>query len=289
MEVTAGTVYGSQGMTGRLRRVLVRAPEAEAATAWREYGWRAEPDAGKLAAEHEAFCRLLADAGAEVVVGGSPQPGNPDAIYVYDPALVAAHGAILLRPGKEGRLGEPDAMAADLAAADVAVAARVEAPATVEGGDTLWLDEHTLLVGHGYRTNGAGISALAEALPEVEVIPFDLPHHHGPGEVLHLMSFISPLDRDLAVVYLPLMPVRLVELLRERDIRLVEVPDEEFDSMGPNVLALAPRVALALEGNDETRRRMERAGAEVLTYRGNEISRKGDGGPTCLTRPILRD
>ena len=289
MEVTAATAYGSQGMSGRLRRVLVRPPQAGDEAAWRAYGWRGEPDPVGLATEHEAFCRLLEDAGAEVVVGHSPLPGNPDAIYTYDPALVAARGGILLRPGKDGRLAEPDAMAGDLAAAGVPIAARLEAPATAEGGDTLWLDERTLLVGHGYRTNAAGIRALAEALPDVEVISFDLPHHRGAGEVLHLMSFISPLDRDLAVVYLPLMPVRLVELLRERDVQLVEVPDEEFDTMGPNVLALAPRVALALEGNDETRRRMERAGVEVRVYRGDEISRKGDGGPTCLTRPILRD
>ena len=122
----------------------------------------------------------------------------------------------------------------------------------------------------------------------MEVVGFDLPHYHGAGEVLHLMSFLSPLDVDLAVVYLPLMPVRLVELLRDRGIEFVQVPDEEFESMGPNVLALGPRVALALEGNDETRRRMEAAGVDVRTYKGDEISRKGDGGPTCLTRPLLR-
>ncbi|MDQ3822366.1 MAG: arginine deiminase family protein, partial [Actinomycetota bacterium] len=164
----------------------------------------------------------------------------------------------------------------------------LDAPALAEGGDTVWLDERTLLVGRGYRTNDAGVDALRAALPGVEVIAFDLPHLHGPGEVLHLMSLLSPLDVDLAVAYPPLMPVRLVELLAERGVRLVEVPDEEFERMGPNVLALGPRVALAVEGNDETRRRMERAGVDVCVYRGDEISRKGDGGPTCLTRPLLR-
>jgi N-dimethylarginine dimethylaminohydrolase len=167
--------------------------------------------------------------------------------------------------------------------------ARLEAPATAEGGDTLWLDASTLLVGRGYRTNDEGIRQLAAAIEGVEVITFDLPHLHGAGEVLHLMSLLSPLDTDLAVAYPPLMPVRLLELVAERGIDLVEVPDEEFETMGPNVLALAPRVALALEGNDETRRRMEAAGVDVLVYRGDEISRKGDGGPTCLTRPLLRD
>jgi N-dimethylarginine dimethylaminohydrolase len=272
-------------MTGELRRVLVRTPSG--LERWREYGWRAEPDADGIAAEHEAFRRELEAAGTEVVVA-DPIDGNPDAVYVYDPAIVAERGAVLLRPGKEGRRGEVDAMAGELEAAGLPIVARLESPAQAEGGDTLWLDERTLLVGIGHRTNAAGAEALAAALPEVDVLSFDLPHHRGPGEVLHLMSLISPLDADLALVYLPLMPTRLVELLHERGIGLVEVPDEEFDSMGCNVLALAPRVALALEGNPETRRRMEAASVEVRTYRGEELSRKGDGGPTCLTRPLSR-
>jgi N-dimethylarginine dimethylaminohydrolase len=275
-------------MTAPLRRVLVRAPRPEDAAVWRAYSWRFEPDPGAMAEEHAAFRELLGAEGAEVILGQTPHGPDPDAIYTYDPGLVAAEGAILLRPGKEGRRGEPDAMGADFVEAGVTIAGRLDAPATAEGGDTVWLDEHTLLVGHGYRTNGQGIDALRELLPGVEVIAFDLPHYHGPGEVMHLMSFLSPLDVDLAVAYPPLMPVRLVELLAARGIELVEVPDEEFESMGPNVLALGPRVALALAGNDETRRRMERAGVDVRVYGGDHISRPGDGGPTCLTRPILR-
>ena len=168
------------------------------------------------------------------------------------------------------------------------VAARIEAPGTIDGGDTVWLDERTLLVGRGYRTNASGVEQLAAAFPDAEVLSYDLPHWNGDGEVMHLMSLISPLDDDLALVYPRLAPVRLLELLAERGIAAVEVPDEEFESMGPNVLALGPRRALALEGNDETRRRMEAAGVDVVTYTGDEISRKGDGGPTCLTRPLLR-
>jgi dimethylargininase len=292
MEVTARQArrYGCQSMTGTLRRVLVRAPRPEDAPLCRAYGWGAEPDAGRMAEEHEAFCALLADAGAEVISAQAPPPRpDPDAIYVYDPAIVCDRGAILLRPGKEGRRDEVDALAADLVEAGVPTAARLRAPALAEGGDTLWLDERTLLVGIGYRTNEAGMEALRDALPDVDVIAFDLPHVNGAGEVFHLLSLLSPLDRDLAVAYLPLMPVRLVQLLRERGIELVEVPEDEFWTMGPNVLALAPRVALALEGNDETRRRLEAAGVDVRVYRGDEISRKGDGGPTCLTRPLLRE
>jgi N-dimethylarginine dimethylaminohydrolase len=221
-------------------------------------------------------------------VAATAADGNPDAIYVYDPAIVADSGAVLLRPGKESRQGEIESMRADFAAAGVPVAAELSAPAIAEGGDTLWLDETTLVVGLGYRTNEAGASQLAEVLPDVHVITVDLPHHHGRSEVMHLMSLISPLDADLALVYLPLMPVRLVELLQQRGVDLVEVPDEEFESMGCNVLALGPRVALALDGNPETKRRMEAAGVDVRVYEGEELSRKGDGGPTCLTRPLLR-
>jgi dimethylargininase len=287
MEVTARQ-FGCQSMVARLRRVLVRPPAPGSWAAWKPYGWRGEPHPARREEEHEAFRALLADAGVEVIVAATPHSLDPDAIYVYDPALVTDDGAGMLRPGKEGRRGEVEVMAADFVEAGLPIAGRLDAPAMAEGGDTLWIDERTLLVGRGYRTNDEGIRQLAEALTGVDVVAFDLPHLRGAGEVLHLMSLLSPLDVDLAVAYPPLMPVRLMELLAERSVELVEVPDEEFETMGPNVLALGPRVALALEGNNETRRRMEKAGVDVRVYRGDEISRKGDGGPTCLTRPLLR-
>ena len=274
-------------MTGTLERVLVRPPLSEDAARWREYGWRAAPDPAAAAAEHEAFRALLEEAGADVVVSRH-DAGNPDAIYTYDPVLVGGEGAVLLRPGKEGRRAEPAALRPDLEAAGVPVVAELRSPVLAEGGDTLWLDETTLLVGIGYRTNEAAVAALGVAFPDVEVLAFDLPHWNGAGEVLHLLSFISPLDADLALVYPRLAPVRLLALLSERGIRVVEVPDEEFESQGTNVLALGPRRALALDGNPETRRRMESAGVDVTVYAGDEISKKGDGGPTCLTRPLLR-
>jgi N-dimethylarginine dimethylaminohydrolase len=270
-----------------LRRVLVRPLLDQDVANWRRHGWRSSPDALVAAREHEALCGLLADAGAEVIVSDHDR-GNPDAIYVYDPVLVGEAGAVLMRPGKDVRRGEPAALGEILAGHGIPVAAAVAPPAVAEGGDTLWLDETTLLAGIGYRTSASGAAELREALAGVEVIPFDLPHWDGPGEVLHLMSLISPLDRDLAVVYRRLAPVRLLELLAERGIRVVDVPDDEFLSQGANVLALGPRTALALEGSPETRRRMERAGVDVTLYHGDEISLKGDGGPTCLTRPLLR-
>jgi N-dimethylarginine dimethylaminohydrolase len=279
-----------QDQVGPLRRVYVRAPEDEALLAWRAYGWHDEPDPVATAAEHLAFRGALEDAGAEVVTGSAAAGADPDAIYVYDPVLMTDRGTILLRPGKPGRRGEPAVARADLEAAGVRVLAALDEPALAEGGDLLWLDGRTLLAGVGFRTNEAGVAALRGLLAGdgVEVLSFDLPHLAGPGACTHLLSFLSPLDADLVVAFLPQLPVRLVQLLRDRGVGIVEVPEEELETMGPNVLALAPRVALALEGNPVTRARMEAAGVDVRTYAGRWISRAGDGGPTCLTRPLER-
>jgi N-dimethylarginine dimethylaminohydrolase len=287
MAEVAERLYGGQTMVAPLRRVLVRAPEESALANWQAYGWRSAPDGNRLRSEHAYFCALLAEAGAEVVQGRAPADGDPDAIYAHDASFICDDGAIVLRPGKALRRVEAAAAAQDLEAAGVPVVAMLDAPACAEAGDLVWLDEQTLFAGRTYRTNGAGIDAIAAAIPAVDVIAFDLPHADGPGSVLHLMSVISMLDRDLAVVYPRLAPVRLLELLAERGIPTIEVPDEEFDSMGPNVLALAPRVALVADGNPETRRRLEAAGVDVTAYASVELG-KGDGGPTCLTRPLLR-
>jgi dimethylargininase len=273
-------------MTAPLRRVLLRPPRSQDLRFWCEYGWRAEPEPVGIAREHEALSELLAGAGAEVVLAEAPVKGDPDAIYVYDPVLIADDGAVLLRPGKPGRRGEPEALGIDLARAGVPIAGRLGEPCLAEGGDLIRLDERTLLVGLGYRTNQPGADALAK-LTGLDVVTFDLPHWHGEGEVMHLLSLLSPLAEDLVVAYPPLLPTRLAQLLAERAIQVVAVPDDEFETMGANVLALAPRVALAVEGNPETRRRLEQAGVEVLAYEGTELS-KGDGGPTCLTCPLLR-
>jgi dimethylargininase len=285
MEAVGVARYGCRDMTGTLRRVLVRAPQDDVRS-WRDCGWRAEPDPIRLRQEHEDFCALLEEAGAEVLLAPPVGGGNLDEIYAFDPALVTEQGVVLLRPGKECRRGEPAALERALAAAGVPVAGRLDAPAEAEGGDLIRLDDGTLLAGYTYRTNEAGVDALAGLVRDV--IPFDVPHLRGRGEILHLLSLLSPIDRDLAVAFLPLVPARLVRLLEERGIQVVEVPEEEFETMGPNVLALGPRRALALDRNPETRRRMEAAGVDVVVYRGEELS-KGDGGATCLTLPLLRD
>jgi N-dimethylarginine dimethylaminohydrolase len=263
-------------------RILVRAPAPEDVGSWERLGWRAAPDPDGLAAEHERFRGLLGEAGL-VVVEARGEPGNLDSIYVYDPTLVTPHGAILLQPGKEGRRGEPEALAPDL---PLPVLGRLQGDERAEGGDTVWLDERTLLVGHTYRTNATGIEALRRLLPEVDVLAFHLPHFHGSGEVLHLRSLLNPVTPELVVAYPPLMPVPLVELLDARGVGMVVVPDEEFETMGPNVLGLPGNRALAVIGNRVTKQRLETAGIEVVEYKGDEISRKGDGGPTCLTLPV---
>ena len=264
----------------------MRPPAPEDVGSWQQLGWRAAPDLHKLQREHEAFRALLSELGADPVEARG-EPGNLDSLYVYDPALIAPGGAILLRPGKQGRLGEPEALRPDLEAAGLPILGRLDSPATADGGDTVWLDETTLLVGRSYRTNDAGIEMLRTLLPEAELLAFDLPHVAGRGEVLHLRSLLNPISSRLAVAFLPLLPARLVELLEGRGLRLVEVPEEEFATMGPNVLGLdGGSRAVALAGNDITRQRLEDAGVEVLVYEGDEISRNGDGGPTCLTLPL---
>ena len=260
-------------------KILLRAPHPDATSTWESLGWRAAPNPAALTAEHDALCTLLADAGVEVV-RAQGDPDNLDSIYAFDPALLTRDGVLLLHPGKPARRGEPDSLAAQLNG--VPVVGRIEEPAHAEGGDMFWLDTRTLIVGRSERTNDSGIDALRRFLPDVDVLAFDIPH-----EVFHLLCLISPLAADLAVVYKRLLPTRLVELLTTRGVRLVEVPDEEFETMGPNVLALAPDLAVAVEGNPETQRRLEAAGVQVLTYRGRELS-KGDGGPTCLTFPLTR-
>jgi dimethylargininase len=290
--VTGERGYGGQSMTGRLRAVLVRRPAPPATgDEWRALGYPRPVDAAVAEREHAAFRALLAQAGAEVIEAGPDGPGQLDAIFAYDPSIMTDAGAILLRMGKPLRLGETDLAAAEYAKRSIPVLGRIMAPGTVEGGDTLWLDERTLAVGRGYRTNDAGIAQLTTILAGigVDVLPVALPHWHGPDECLHLMSLISPVAADLAVVYPPLLATAFVEELQGRGWGFIEVPDEEFDSLGCNVLALGLRRCLVCDGNPITRSRLEAAGCEVVAYTGTEISLNRAGGPTCLTRPIWRE
>lgn len=284
--------FGGQSMVMPLRRVLVRRPDDAFGNADpRRWHYAAQPNLMEARAEHDALCATLRSAGADVVYHDEPLPDHADAIFAYDPALMTDAGAVLLRMGKELRRGEEAAMGAMLARLDVPVVYELHGEARAEGGDLLWLDHDTLYAGLGFRTNAEGVRQLGEALAPlgVDVRAVDLPYFTGPDACLHLLSLISMVDDDLAVVYEPQLPVALWQALRGRDITLVRVPEHEFlQTMGTNVLALAPRQCLMLEGNPETQRALTAAGATVQTYRGRELSLKAEGGPTCLTRPILR-
>ena len=283
--------FGSQSMVEPLRRVLVRRPdEAFAAADPACWHYTAAPNLETAQQEHDAFTAIIRDTGCEVISHEASLPDHADAIYTHDPVIVTNAGAIVLRMGKERRRGEEAAIAATLEDFGVPILATLEGEATAEGGDLVWLDENTLAIGRGYRTNAEGSRQLAAVLRSigVDTVEVPLPHGDGPVSCLHLMSLISMLDHDLAVVFLPLLPVPFLELLDARGVQLVEVPSQEYATMGPNVLALAPRRCLALDGNPVTRERLESAGCDVSTYRGDELSLKAEGGPTCLTRPILR-
>lgn len=268
--------------------VFTRRPEPQAAERWRDYGWTGPPDPAGMEADYASLVAALGGAGATVVSGVVPAPGNPDAIYVRDPVLMVDAGAVLLRPGKALRRQEPAGLAADLERLGVPVVGSLEDPATAEGGDMFFLNSELLLVGRSYRTNDAGISFLRQLLPGVEIQGFDLPHLRGNGEVLHLMSLLSLVTAELAVGYLPLLPVRLVQLLAAVGVSLLPVSDEEFETMGANVLGLPGRRAVALRGNPQIQKAMEASGVEVHLYSGSELSIKGAGGPTCLTLPLSR-
>ena len=257
---------------------------------WEDLAYLARPDFAGAVAEYEAFQELLERLGTEVHLAPPDPATGPDSVYVRDATVICDRGAILCNMGKQARETEPGAAERSLRDIDIPVVGRIMGSGRMEGGDVAWIDERNVAVGLGYRTNAEGIRQLRALLDSgVErVVPVPLPHWQGPGDVFHLMSMFSPVDRDLAVVYSPLLPVPFRQLLLKKGYELVEVPDEEFESMGCNVLAVGPRCCVALDGNPVTRRRLEAAGAEVHTYRGREISAKGGGGPTCLTRPLVR-
>ncbi|GAA4830668.1 dimethylarginine dimethylaminohydrolase family protein [Saccharopolyspora rosea] len=287
MDLSKTQKFGVRSMSSELRRVLLRAPALTgdfAAADWRE------PDPDLLARQHERFAGLLADLGCEVEVAPAVD-GLVDATYARDPALVTGRGAILFEMAKPIRRAEPELLGEAFEKAGVPILGRLTGDARADGGDFVWLDAETLLVGRSYRTNDEGIRQIAELVePEgVRVTSVDVPHDQGPEHVLHLMSFLSPLAPDLAAVHLPLAPVRLVEELHARGVTIVPVDDAEYATMACNVLAVRPRVVVMVEGNPRTRAALEAHGCEVHTYAGSEISVKGDGGPTCLTAPLLRD
>lgn len=257
---------------------------------WHDLGYTACPDFTAAVEEYDRFVRQLAGFGVEIVFLPRDDRVDLDSIYVRDASIMCAKGAILCNMGKAGRRSEPQAQECAFQRAGLPILGRIVGDGTVEGGDVVWLDDRTVAVGRGYRTNDAGIEQLRHILDDCvdELIVVPLPHWRGPDDVFHLMSILSPIDRDLALVYSPLLPVPFREQLLARGVELVEVADQEFETLGCNVLAVAPRRCIMLSGNPATLARLERVGAEVHQFEGAEICLRGSGGPTCLTRPIVR-
>lgn len=283
------TRWGGQSATAPLRDVLVRRPGPAFGGAFDDpaLGFLHPVDLEVAQREHDAFSDLLTELGVRAHQLGD-EPDLVDLTYTYDPLLITDRGAIPLRPGKPSRRAEPAAVEAWTSAAGIPTVGRIQAPGMIEGGDALWLRPDLFCIGRTLRSNDAGTRQLA-ALVGGDVRTFDLPYWRGAGELVHLMSVISPVADNLAVVYLPLLPAGLWELLGELSIRTIDVPDAEYPTLGCNVLAVRPGVVVMAEGNPATRRALVTAGCEVHTYPATEIGINGSGGPTCMTRSIWRE
>ncbi len=248
------------------------------------------PDFEKAKTDYDKFVEFLESCDIEIHFLPEKDTTSIDSVYTHDPCVVSNGGVILCTMGKDARVPESKAVEAYFESIGVPILGRIELPGTIEGGDVVWIDERTVAIGEGYRTNAEGIRQFKALLGQHvdKVITVPLPHWTGPADCLHLMSNISPIDHDLYLVYSRLLPVSFRQYLLDRQIKLIEVPDEEYESMGCNVLAVAPRKVIMLKGNPITQKRLETKGVDVHTYDGTEISLKGAGGPTCLTRPFLR-
>ncbi|HUU47119.1 MAG TPA: arginine deiminase family protein [Acidobacteriota bacterium] len=287
----------AQSDVGRIRSILLKHPDSafvsqEAIDAqWESLGYTAAPDFARARGEYERVLEAVSEGVDEITF--LPRDGRTglDSVYIRDALVTTDKGVIVCRMGKSSRAGEAEATVDALRDLGISVLGRIGGDGYLEGGDLIWLDRCTIAVGRGYRTNDEGIAQLRELTKGLvdEIITVPLPHWRGPGDVMHLMSLISPIDCDLAVVYSPLLPVPFREELIVRGITLIEVPDQEFATMGTNILAVAPRQCVMLAGNPVTRSLLEENGVTVTDCAGGEISLKGAGGPTCLTRPLLRD
>jgi arginine deiminase len=283
-------------MVSPLRRVIVKRPEEAFRSyetiekEWKALNYIRKPDLQRAIHDHKEFVSLLAGFGAEILYLPIDERTGLDSLYTHDPVLITEAGAILFQTGKPARRGEGPAFADALKYWGVPILGVVSGEATAEAGDMVWLDNRTLVVGRGFRSNAPGIHTLSALLQPlgVKVIPVDLPYWNGPDDVLHLMSFISVVDDDLAIVFRRLLPVSLFEFLNSRSIKLIDVPEEEYGSLGCNILAISPRSVVMVKGNPITRIRLEKAGCTVAEFDGDEICLPGSGGPTCLTRPVWR-
>jgi N-dimethylarginine dimethylaminohydrolase len=287
----------AQSEVAKIQSIFVKKPlaafksEDYISGQWQELNYLGKPDFEKAEKEYQTFEEILKKNGAQLNYFPESDQVKMDSIYCRDAAIATDGGMIICRMGKAGRINEPNQERLAFENAGIKILGEITTPGTLEGGDVAWLDIKTMAVGHTYRTNESGIEQLRVLLSGINVnlIVAEMPHYKGENDVFHLMSVFSPVDHDLAVVYSPLMPIKFRNELLSRGYKLVEVPDEEFESMGCNVLAIAPRKCVMVNGNPTTKSQLIAAGGEVFEYEGQEISVKGGGGPTCLTRPILRE
>ena len=283
-------------MTSTIRRVLIKDPKSayknqvNIDAQYNDLNYFGKPDFEISLKDYDLFESILRKNGIEIHYLPSDDITSLDSIYTHDPCLVSNSGVILCSMGKDLRKKEPEMISNYFESLGIPIIGRISSPGKLEGGDIVWIDNRTVAVGVGYRSNLEGILQLKQILSDDidEIIPVHLPHWTGPADCLHLMSNVSPIDENLFLVYSKLLPVSFREYLLGRKIKLVEVPDEEYESMGCNVLAIAPKKVIMIEGNSITKKLLEDEGVEIFTYSGLEISNKGAGGPTCLTRPFLR-
>jgi len=289
-------MYGCQSMVAKMESVIIKRPQdaligpQNLANLWQSFNYTACPDYEKTLLEFAHFEQILQQHVAKIYYLPHHEKAGLDSIYTHDPVKITRRGAILMNMSKPLRAAEPQVLQAWLAQIGIPVLGKIQTPGCMEGGDVIWLNARTLAVGRGYRTNAEGIrqlKALTTGMVD-RIIEVPLPHADGAEACLHLMSLISLIDRDLAVVYSRYLPVFFRQILMAMGIELIEVPDDEYERLGTNVLALAPRLCLYSAGNPATLAKMIQAGAQVFTYPAEEISLKGTGGPTCLTCPVLR-
>ena len=285
--------YGGQSMVAPLKKVLVRRPTDDFGVEdYKKWHYTGKPDVAKAQQEHDDFVAILKKEGVEVFYHDEPCPGLADSIFVHDSAIMTNKGAIILRMGKTLRRGEESAIEKTLNRLGIPTHFKCNDESLIaEAGDMLWLDEKTLAIGHGFRTNDLGIKYLEYIMKNlaVQVVTVDLPYDQGKDACLHLQSLISLVDHNIAVVYKKLLTVHFVQYLERKGFTLIDVPDDEYARMATNILTIRPKVCVTLEGNNKTKEMLEKAGCTVYTYKGDEISHKAEGGPTCLTRPLLRD
>ena len=284
--------YGVDSMTGRLRRVAMRAPGAMLSADPDVWHYAKPIDPGALQAQYKTFVGLVEASGAEIMWLPDADDGLADSVFTYDPSFVVPAGAVIFRPGKALRQPEAE-LHRHFYDGVMPVLGTIEAPGLIEGGDCIWLDQSTIAIGRSFRTNQSGIDQFATLIAPtgIEVKGFDMSYLHGPDACLHLMTTVSPLDVDLALVHAPLMPIALYQEMEAMGYHLLHAPADEFEasrSLSLNVLATGPRKCIAIDGFPATVELMRSAGCEVAVFDADELCIPCEGGPTCLTRPILR-